>query len=86
MCINGGVGVEPRRVLPCLVLSIRAHVSPAPQHFQRLRLDDLVSPLEQIHRPVGMRRLLFDNRVERLAKHERAIEKRLLAGLRQFSC
>ena len=48
------------------------------------RLGDPVSPYDQIQRPVGMRRLLFDNRIERLARHERAIERKLINGLQRF--
>jgi hypothetical protein len=50
----------------------------------RARLGDPVSPPDRIQRPTGMRRLLFDNRVDRLIRHERAIETKLIAGLRRF--
>ena len=47
----------------------------------RERLGDSVSPADQIQRPVGMRRLLFDNRIERLTRHEQAIGRKLINGL-----
>ena len=47
----------------------------------RTRLQDMNSDPCDIVKPVGMRTKLFENRVQRLAKHERAIMQKLCNGL-----
>ena len=47
----------------------------------RARLQDMTSDPCDIEKPVGMRTLLFENRIQRLVKHEKAIMQKLCNGL-----
>lgn len=47
----------------------------------RAKLQDQVNPVHQIIKPVGMRTAYFENRIERLAKHEHSVIEKLRYGL-----
>lgn len=50
----------------------------------RAKLQDFVNVPEQIRKPYRMRTKVFQGRLKRLSRHERAVEEKLIAGLRRF--
>jgi len=53
------------------------------QNRLRAKLQDFVNLPEQIRKPYGMRTKVFQGRLVRLSRHERAFGEKLVAGLRR---
>jgi len=70
----------------CMEINMRMHeiLYHADQmNSLRAKLQDFANLPEQIRKPYGMRTKVFQGRLVRLSRHERAIEEKLVAGLRR---
>jgi hypothetical protein len=47
----------------------------------RSQLNDYVHPVNEIVKPLNMRTVVFNRRIKRLARHEKAFDDKLSAGL-----
>jgi hypothetical protein len=50
----------------------------------RARLEDTTNPPDKIIKPVGMRTKVFENRIQRLKKHEKMTVEILAEGLKKW--